>query len=191
MRPLLIAVLVAAFTFSGISKEAVAQGFRDEKAGRFMFNFKIGPALCLTSASNRGASSCGDLHQGAMVFDLGFAVIPNLYLIFPFQFQFRDHFVAVLLPFGVQYDIGLPLKGLYLYPRATLGYAPFMVFGNIGPIDLSGRSDYGFFMPEFGVKYVINKRWNVGGEPFSLPIFFNRERTVLYYRIFVYGGVNF
>jgi hypothetical protein len=163
----------------------------DEKAGRFMFNLKLGPALCLGVVASEGSGTCGT-HMGAMVFDLGFAVIPNLYLVFPFQLQFRNRFVGIFLPFGVQYDIALPVKGLFLYPRASLGYAAFVASAPVGPFgDLTITTNFGFFMPEFGIKYVINKRWNVGGEPFSLPILFNSDGALFYYRILVYGGVNF
>jgi len=165
----------------------------DQKAGRFMFNLKIGPALCMGVASGDLSGSCGTrAHHGAIVFDLGFAVIPNLYLIFPFQLQFRDHFAGVFLPFGVQYDIALPVKGLFIYPRFSIGYAAFVFSTDAGPFGtLNVTQHFGFVMPEFGIKYVINKRWNVGDEPLSIPMIFNSDGAFFYYRILVYGGVNF
>jgi len=173
-----------------------------EKSGRFMFNLKIGPALCAVSAISRGSASasaeCGSLHQGALVFDFGWSVLPNrnAYLLFPFQLQFRESLTTVMIPVGFQYDIQLPVKGLYLYPRGFLGYAAFVVSNSSIPgVTVSSTSHYGVFTPEFGIKYIFGGRWNVGADLFSLPIFFGQSQgatsTFVYYRILAYAGVNF
>lgn len=150
-----------------------------DKAGRFMANFKIGPAL--------GAYNAG--HMGAIVLDVGWSVLPNnnAYLLFPLQFQFASGGGAVFLPVGFQYDIAMPVRGLYIYPRASLGYAAIIASGGEGTI----TSHFGTLIPEFGVKYVLNGRWNFGGEPFSLPILFNSGGAALYYRILLSAGANF
>ena len=53
-----------------------------DKVGRFMANFKIGPAI--------GAHNAG--HQGAIVLEAGWSVLPNknAYPLFPLQFQFAE-----------------------------------------------------------------------------------------------------
>lgn len=166
-----------------------------EKVGRFMANFKIGPSLCAYASGPGGSGSCNGFHQGAIVVELGWSVLPskNAYLLLPLQFQFRPSFGAIMVPVGFQYDLELPIKGLYLYPRAFFGYAALV---SSGPNPLTGQtttvtSHAGVFAPEFGLKYVFGGRWNVGGDLFSLPILFNSDSAQVYYRILLYGGVNF
>lgn len=163
-----------------------------EKVGRFMFNFKVGPALCaFFSVPKLGVSgSCNNSHMGAIVLDLGWSVLPNknAYLLLPLQFQFRDSVGIITVPIGFQYDFQLPVKGLFVYPRASIGYSVSIAS------QLNGQtvtSHLGVLTPEFGVKYVFGGRWNVGAELFSLPIYFNGDGAQIYYRILLYGGVNF
>jgi hypothetical protein len=163
-----------------------------EKVGRFMFNLKLGPALCaFYSVPKLGVSgSCNNAHMGAIVLDFGWSVLPNknAYLLLPLQFQFRDSIGVITVPVGFQYDVQLPVKGLYVYPRVSLGYSAIIAS------QLNGQtvtSHFGVLTPEFGVKYVFGGRWNVGGELFSLPIYFNGDGSQIYYRILLYGGVNF
>jgi hypothetical protein len=56
-------------------------------------------------------------------------------------------------------------------------------------------SNAGFIAPELVIKLVIARRWNVGLEPFSLPIFIasnnGQTTTSIDYRILFFGGVNF
>jgi hypothetical protein len=168
------------------------------KSGRFMFNLKLGPAFAAyddlapggnaTGCSVATPAACdqGTLGvTGTIMFDFGFAVTPdkNGYLLFPIQFQVAKAGSFVMIPVGFQYDIPLPVKGLYLTPRISLGYAAYVIRGH-------RVADLGFITPEFGVKYVIARRWNVGVDPFSLPIFFG-DFTAVSYRLLIYGGVNF
>jgi hypothetical protein len=48
---------------------------------------------------------------------------------------------------------------------------------------------------ELAIKLVIARRWNVGLEPFSLPIFIavnnGNSSTAIHHRILFFGGVNF
>lgn len=148
-----------------------------DKAGRFMANFRIGPAFGAYNAA----------HMGAIVLEFGVALLGNNngYLIVPLQFQFREGGGAVVLPVGFQYDFALPIKGLYLYPRLSLGYAALIASG-------APTTHVGVLIPEFGAKYVMLKgRLNVGGEIFSLPIAFNGDGASLFYRIMLMAGVNF
>lgn len=148
----------------------------DAKAGRFMANLKIGPAL--------GAYNAG--HQGAIVLEGGMAVLPDrsLYVLLPLQFQFAQGGGSIIIPVGLQYDIRLPVKGLYVYPRLSIGYAAVIASG----VD---TAHLGMVNPEFGIKYVYKGRWNFGGEPFSLPIFFSGGGASLNYRILLSAGANF
>lgn len=151
-----------------------------DKVGRFMANFKIGPSF--------GAYNAG--HQGAIVLELGWSVLPNknAYLLFPLQFQFASGGGAVILPVGFQYDIAIAkVPGLYLYPRLSLAYAAFIAsaFGS------TSTTHFGALIPEFGAKYVLKGRWNFGGEIFSLPIFFNSGGAAIQYRILLSAGMNF
>jgi len=155
-----------------------------EKAGRFLAGLKIGPALCLYACE----------HQGALVVEIGYSVLPNknAYLIFPLQFQFAPSGAAVIVPVAFQYDIAVPrLTGLYVYPRLTVGYALILDNATSGAAPLHG----GIVMPEFGLKYVFRGRWNLGGELFSLPFLFGQDPggsfLRLYYRITLSAGVNF
>jgi hypothetical protein len=166
-----------------------------EKVGRFMANFKIGPALCAYASSNGVGGTCNIFHQGSLVLELGWSVLPskNAYLLFPLQFQFRPSFGAIMVPVGFQYDLALPVKGLFVYPRAFFGYAALI---SSGPNPISGQTmtvtgHAGVFAPEFGIKYIFGGRWNAGADLFSLPILFNSTSTQVYYRILLYGGVNF
>jgi len=151
-----------------------------DKVGRFIANFKIGPAI--------GAHNAG--HHGAIVLEAGWSVLPNknAYLLLPLQFQFAEGGGAVILPVGFQYDIGISkVPGLYLYPRFSVGYAAFFAsaFGQ------TTTTHFGVILPEFGAKYVYKGRFNFGGEIFSLPIYFAEGGAALQYRILLSAGLNF
>jgi hypothetical protein len=97
----------------------------------------------------------------------------------------------VMVPLGFQYDIPIhPVPGLYISPRVVGGYV--LTTANCNGCSTNNA---GFIAPEVAVKLVINKRWNVGLEPFSLPIFIASNRgqtaTSINYRILFFGGVNF
>jgi hypothetical protein len=155
-----------------------------DKAGRFMASAKLGPAICLYNCT----------HQGAFVLELGFSVLPNknAYLLLPLQFQFGLGGAAVIVPLGFQYDVAVPwLPGLYIYPRFSIGYA--LLIESTMPGAPTVHS--GTVIPEFGVKYVFRRRWNFGGEIFSLPLYFGQMQSGaflnVYYRILLSAGVNF
>jgi len=155
-----------------------------EKAGFFMFNVKIGPAFCVLP------SNCP--HQGSVVLDLGAALTANRngYLLLPVQFQFLPGASAIIVPIGFQYDVRLPLRGLYIYPRVSVGYAALLsdVPSSTLPSTLVHS---GVLIAEFGFKYILRGRWNLGGELVSLPLFFNTYGAELYFRIHLSAGVNF
>ncbi len=155
-----------------------------EKLGRFMANFKIGPALCLYNCS----------HQGALLVEIGYSVLPskNAYLLLPLQAQFAPASAAIIVPLGFQYDLAFPgVSGLYVYPRLSLGYAYLVDRISSGSPSLHA----GIAIFEFGLKYVLRGRWNIGGELVSLPIVFGQNSAGafanIYYRLMLSLGVNF
>ncbi|HEX2574508.1 MAG TPA: hypothetical protein VH877_33485 [Polyangia bacterium] len=154
-----------------------AQGFANDpgKTGPVMLNLKVGGAFGLNASVN----------QFALQLDAGFAVdrARRAYIVVPIQFQFSAGTTIIMIPVGFQYDFPLPVKGLYIYPRAMLGYAPIVGTGG-------GVVHAGVFAPEVGIKYVLNQRWNFGFEPFSLPVLFNQGGTLVFYRFLFYAGVN-
>lgn len=158
-----------------------------DKSGRFMANLKIGPALLL--ASPTGA-------VGSIVTEFGWSVLPNknLYLIVPLQFTFTAGSGSVIIPVGMQADFApIPnLPNLYFYGRFSMGYAvSISSFSSPFVGTTTTVSHLGFLAPEFGIKYVINQRWNVGGEPLSIPVFFNSAGGSAFYRFLVSAGANF
>jgi hypothetical protein len=191
MRALVLFVLLTV----GSTAHAAPGWMQDAKAGPFMFNLHIGPAIGARNAIN----------MGAIVLDFGFALDSghHAYLLFPLQFQFAnvnynvfgvggDYTVGyVMVPVGFQYDISIPpAPGLFISPRIVGGYVAATASCNG-----CSTSNLGFIAPEVAIKLVIAKRWNVGLEPFSLPIFISRQNnntsTSIHYRILFFGGVNF
>lgn len=187
--------LVVAAVLLGLSLPVSAGPLlQDGKSGRFMFNFHIGPAI--------GAKDALDM--GAIVLDFGIALDnqQRAYLLVPLQFQFSRVSISILgfgtsytvgtvmVPIGFQYDIPMPVKGLYLSPRIVGGYAAFTASCNNCP-----TTHAGFIAPELAIKLVLARRWNVGLEPFSLPIFIRDNNGTtevsINYRILLFAGVNF
>jgi len=192
MRNFILALLL---TLASASARATPTWMQEGKAGPFMFNLQIGPAIGARNAFN----------MGAIVLDFGFALDParNAYLLFPLQFQFADAGYSVfgvnrgytvgyvMVPIGFQYDIAIPhVPGLYISPRIVGGYVAATASCNG-----CATTNAGFIAPEATVKLVIARRWNVGLVPFSLPIFINVDNgntsTSIDYRILFFGGANF
>lgn len=181
-----------------------------DKVGRFMFNLKIGPAILAYPTITSGVT----LVQAALTTELGFAVTPDRkgYLLLPLGFQLSPSRYLISIPIGFQYDIALPVRGLYLTPRGSIGYSAAISESTICTGQNCTSSTYvshqGVITPEIGIKYIIRGRFNLGFDPFSLPIYFSGPRTcnstgtgtlcvnysggaVVFYRLLFYGGVNF
>jgi hypothetical protein len=160
-----------------LAATAHAQSFASDpgKTGPVMLNLKVGPAFGLNAATV----------QFALQLDAGFAVdaARRAYILVPIQFQITGGYSAIMIPVGFQYDFPLPVKGLYIYPRAFIGYSPLVAAG-------LPTVHAGVIGAEVGIKYVLNRRWNFGFEPFSLPIIFNRDAAIVFYRFMFYAGVN-
>lgn len=157
-----------------------SDGGDPEKAGRFMANLRIGPAVLMDAAPHAMFS---------VVAEVAIALLGNTngYLFAPLTIQATGGITHVMIPVGFQYDIKLPIKGLYLAPRVSLGYAAAISSG----AQLSATQHGGVLTPEFGVKYVWRRRFNFGGEPLSIPILLFPGNTYAYYRILGYAGLNF
>ena len=182
------------------SAHAFPSWMQEGKAGRWMFNFKFGPAITAKSLGV-GTGTCVGLGcnptMGAIVLDFGVAVDSkyNAYIILPSpEFQVHDFFSIVMLPVGFQYDIAIhKVPGLYITPRFKLGYAaiiPNCAFGAFCP-----NTNAGYVEIAAGGKFIFKKRWNVGFEPMSLAVFFGNVNGLSFsavsYRLLWYGGVNF
>ena len=160
------------------------------KAGPWMFNLKLGGAI---GAYYNGPYLGRGIDYFVLQTEAGYAITRdrNGYLILPLNFELTPGVATIMVPFGFQYDIPLPLPGLYLTPRISLGFAAtvwdryYYYYGYYGASTLSG-----VLMPEFGAKYVLKGRFNFGADLFSLPVFFNADGAVVQYRVLVYGGIN-
>ena len=203
MRRILTTLVALAMLVVGArSASALPSWMQEGKSGRWMFNLKLGPAI----TAKNFESIPNHFTAGSIILEMGVAVDRkyNAYIILPVpQFQVDSnfgYFSWVMLPFGFQYDIPLlphKIPGLYIYPRATIGYAALVPNGG------GDTQNFGFVELAFGGKFIFAKRWNVGFEIFSLPIFFGQfcaggnvanactTETFVSYRLLWYGGVNF
>lgn len=143
-------------------------------ADSMWFNMKLGPSI--------GASNA--VTQFALQFEFAYKLIPNGYLLVPFQMQFGNGVTSLGFPLGFQYDIAIPgVKGLFLYPRLAIGYGLFVPSG--------ADAQHAFLLiPGFGVKYVLKERWQFGFEPFELPVGIGNA-TGVSYRLNFYAGMRF
>lgn len=167
-----VAAVIAIGAFLGSTGEAQAV----EKKGPIMLNMKIGPAIKLDDIPTQFALEV----EGAYAFDRA----KNAYIGFNPQFQFSDPIITINLPLTFQYDIELPVEGLYLYPKINAGVAI-----HTG----SGDAAAAFALqPEFGIKYQIVDIAHVGFEPFSLPFYLGQKGNGfdIQYRLFFYGGLD-
>lgn len=160
-----------------LPSEALAKGGAD-KAGRVMINIKVGPAIAIDDTRTQFSVS----PEFAVALDKDY----NAYLGLGPQFQFGDYFTLINIPLFFEYDIELPVKGLYLYPKigAGLSYWANSYFR---------RSDeHAYFMlePAFGVKYQFHKNVHVGGEPIAIPMYMGNIFAAQYH-FFAYIGFDF
>ena len=160
-----------------------------DKAGWFMLNVRGGPAVGLVNTDVPMSL------LGSIGIDVGFAVSRdyNAYIILTPNLQASANFVNVSLPIGFQYDIRLA-RGLYIYPRMSIGFSSMIFKSSLdyGPFHYysSDIIHGGTFIPEFGIKYVVNGRLNLGIEPVSIPIFFNQNGYSVWYRFMFLVGFN-
>jgi hypothetical protein len=181
---------VALCLVAGQGAAQAHEGDNPDKGGRVMLNARGGAAIGLANAG-------GDLNTLGMVgLDFGVALSSdyNAYLVLTPQVDLRQGLYNVMVPLGFQYDIRLA-RGLYLYPRVSLGYSAIIsnASADFGSLHFSANqvTHGGVGIPELGLKYVINGHFNLGIEPLSFPIFFTDRDYVVWYRAMVFLGATF
>jgi len=149
------------------------------KAGPLMANLKAGPSIGL-----------GGLDATATVqLDVGYALVKgragDLYGVVAPEVQVGSG-VVLTLPVGVQYDIPVPIRNVYVYPRVVAGYSALL-----DPSDDGDSGDAFTVIPTAGVKFVPTEGFNLGFEPFGMPIHLGNGDVEVQYRMLAYGGGNF
>jgi len=175
---------------SGVARADRYYAENPDKAGRVMLNARGGVAIGIAHAER-------DLKQLGMAgLDLGIAISDNLnaYLVLTPQVDLRQGFYNVMVPLGIQYDIPLA-RGLYLYPRVSLGYSAMISNASfdVGSLHFSANqvTHGGVAIPELGLKLVVNGHFNIGIEPVGFPIFFTDKDYAAWYRATVFLGGTF
>ncbi len=171
--------LAMAVSSSTLAFAPSAFALGEEKAGPFMGNLKIGPAIRLDDIPTQfalEAEIAGALDRGN-----------DAYLGFNPQFQFADGITTINLTATFQYDIELPVRALYLYPKINAGLA----------IHAPGAGEAALafaLQPEFGIKYQLVEHAHIGAEPISIPLYLGNNRYFggvdAQYRLFFYGGFD-
>jgi hypothetical protein len=165
----LVVLFVLSTLLTMFPSTAFAQG--KEKAGRWMFNIRLGAAANLGCGSfhcERGRFAYNHSAQFvaspevAVALDRGYhayiGIIP--------MFQVGDDFTIINVPLTFQYDIELPVKGLYIYPKVNSGYSRW----------LEGDGNYFNIEPAVGVKYQFHRHVHAGAEPLGF-MFYVGERN--------------
>lgn len=188
MRRVLVSYgLVLCLSALSASPAAAATG----SVGPFMANFRLGPAIAAKDPGPTVATPT----QFSLELEFGYAVLGKRgYVLFSPTFQLSGG-TMISVPVGFSYDFAIPgVKGLFFTPRITLGYTY---------LSHSGVSAHGFLInPSLGIKYMVNERFQVGFEPFSLPIVpasvsvdspfgSGPSGTFMWYRIMFYAGMRF
>ena len=154
------------------------------KAGPIMANLKAGPSIGL-----------GGLPVTAAIqLDVGYAFIKgngrgighgDLYGVVSPELGVGSG-VTLSLPVGVQYDMPIGIRGLYVYPRTTVGYTAI-----VDPSDDGESGDAFSIKPAAGVKFVPDPRIAIGFEPVSVPVHVGNGDTTVQYQMLGYAGGNF
>ncbi len=168
--------LLASTTAS--AQEHGGKGLLDkaDKVGPMMANLRIGPAFAVSAYAGGGAG-----FTLAPEFGYAVALENNLYVVAAPQFTLGYGGAFITIPVGVEYNYPLPVNNLYVTGRFLMGYSYLAGGGGASAFTL---------IPEFGAKFIFGGRFNVGLEPFSMPIHIT-SATVALYRINMYGGINF
>lgn len=144
-------------------RTAFAEG--KDKAGRWMFNFRVGAAATL----GRCDWDCGGrfgYRRAQFVISPEIAVALdrdyNAYLGLMPMFQINDNFTVINIPLTFQYDIEIKkVKGLYVYPKVTAGYSHWV----------EGEGNYFMTGVHGGVKYQFHEHVHAGGEPIGFTFY--------------------
>lgn len=188
----------------GFAQDARAAGVGENKAGPFMGNVKIGPAVGLDDDfGGRGVRGGPDplrYYRGtqfALELELAYAVDAkeNAYIGFNPQFHVSDYFAVINLTGTFQYDIQIienKLKGFYLYPKVNAGVgivpndADFQGRGFCSGCDADVYFDLQLV---FGAKFNIWENFHVLAEPLNFPLYIG-EQFGAQYRFFVGCGFD-
>jgi hypothetical protein len=140
-----------------------------DKAGRFSITAKIGPAINLNDSFLQVSAS----PEFMVAVDNDY----NAYLGIAPQFQYTADVLTINLPALFQYDIELPVDGLYVYPRLA---------GGLSYVLETGRPS-GFIEPTFGLKYQAHEYVHVSLEPIGVPLYIGRYFAAQYH---IFAGVG-
>lgn len=163
--------LFASFTLAAmLALPSVAHAA--DKAGRISGTLKIGPALNIDDTETQFSLS----PEFGIALDKDY----NAYLGIAGQFQFGDRFTTIAVPLYFQYDIELPVDGLFIYPKVNAG------------IWYHTQSETAGFMlePAFGIKYQAHKNFHVGGEPIGIPMYMGEGFFAAQYHLYILGGFD-
>lgn len=149
---------------------------KTDKVGPMMANLRIGPAFAVNTYGGGGAG-----FTLAPEFGYAVALENNLSIVAAPQFTIGYGGAIITIPAGVQYDFPIaPVPNLYVTGRFLMGYS-----------NVTGGGWHAFtIIPEVGAKFIFKGRFNVGLEPFSMPVYLGTA-TLATYRINLYGGINF
>jgi len=188
--PRLVASSAVALAIGAFSADAFAQRVGENKAGPFMGNIKIGPAVGLDDdfggrgLGGRFGRGYGRGTQFATELEVAYAVDRgnNAYIGFNPQFQVSDYFAVINLTGTFQYDIQIienKVKGLYLYPKVNVGVGIVpQGYGYFNGRGFCSGCDAAVFFDlqlEFGAKFNIYENFHVLAEPISFPLYIGEQ----------------
>lgn len=167
MRPTqaLARATLVALALSSVATPAAAA----DKAGRFSLTAKIGPAIKLDDSFLQFA--------GSPEFMIAVDSDYNAYLGVNPQFQYTADVLTINVPATFQYDIELPVDGLYVFPKLS---------GGLSYVLETGRPA-GFIEPAFGIKYQAHEYVHVVLEPVGVPLYIGRYFAAQFH---IFSGVG-
>lgn len=190
VKGVLFLAMITLGLVAGPGRAQAYDEYNPDKGGRVMLNVRGGGAIGIAHADRE----LGRLGMVGLDFGVALSKDNNAYLVITPQVDLRDGLYNVMVPIGFQYDIRLA-RGLYLYPRVSLGYSALISTTSIdfGSLHFSANQTThgGVGIPELGLKYVVNGHFNLGIEPLSFPIFFTDRDYVAWYRAMLFLGATF
>lgn len=96
--------------------------------------------------------------------------------------------VTLGLPIGFQYDFALPrVPTLFVYARLSLGYVAQWFSAGA----LTVRADSALLVPEAGLRWDLARRWTLGFDAVSLPLYLSDRTVAVSYRVALWGALRF
>lgn len=153
------------------------------RGGPWSGSLKLGPGVQLRDSDTRTWFVLG--------LEMGRAISRSraLSLIVPLQLQLLPgaDLYRLMLLVGLQYDIALPLRGLYISARLSAG-ASLELRTAKGETQMT---PFGVVLPELGIKYIVAGRVNLGVDLLSFPILIGEEKQQASYQALFHAGVHF